>query len=125
VAKRRKCAVANCPRDQKHGDYCNPHYVRWRRNGDPGVTEIRPRTRATIPMAPLLAYLERKGIELKDIREDHSAVYRQLWRGGLITEYTADRLACDFLQVHPLDVWDDWYELTSEEVLTAAKRGAA
>lgn len=29
------CEVAECSKPVKYGRYCNPHYKRWRRHGDP------------------------------------------------------------------------------------------
>lgn len=35
------CGLKGCPRIHYAADYCNPHWRRWRRSGDPGPVEIK------------------------------------------------------------------------------------
>lgn len=37
----RTCSVDGCPRAHYAVGYCNPHWRRWKRNGDPGPAEIK------------------------------------------------------------------------------------
>lgn len=37
----RRCAVAGCERPWRAKGYCNPHYLRWYRTGNPGDADIR------------------------------------------------------------------------------------
>lgn len=36
------CKVAGCDREHYGSGYCDPHWRRWKRTGDPGTVEIRP-----------------------------------------------------------------------------------
>lgn len=40
-----ECSVPGCGRAPKGFGYCNPHYLRWRRTGDPGGAQVRSVTR--------------------------------------------------------------------------------
>jgi hypothetical protein len=35
-----RCSVGGCDRSHYARGYCNPHWRRWKRNGDPGTVEI-------------------------------------------------------------------------------------
>lgn len=35
------CTVDGCERTRQYRLYCNPHYRRWRRNGNPGAADLR------------------------------------------------------------------------------------
>lgn len=43
----RTCMVENCPRTHYASGYCNAHWRRWRRSGDPGPAEINTPRRGT------------------------------------------------------------------------------
>lgn len=41
LVAQRTCTVDGCDRDRVYRFYCEPHYRRWKRNGDPGAASFR------------------------------------------------------------------------------------
>lgn len=51
------CTISDCGRPHYGHGWCNTHYMRWRRNGDPNIA----RARAWDPEASFLAHTQRRG----------------------------------------------------------------
>jgi hypothetical protein len=112
-----KCAVKECGEavDHDHGStrgWCPSHSARWYRHGD--VQAWKPIRRQGdfffVPDGPLRAYLKRVGASLNSLGEAHAQALRRAAHRGGLTLWTADAIACS-LGKHPMEIWDDWWEL--------------
>lgn len=85
-----RCTIEWCERKRRSSkaDLCHTHYERRRQGKDP-----------RFPVAPLVEYARQKGITLPEMPETYVEVSLE----------RADALCIDVLNVHPYQVYGDYY----------------
>ena len=66
--------------------------------------------RATVPAWPLIRHVRASGVDMPQCATLKRAYHRAKERGHLEV-HAADRLAVEWLGIHPSEVWADWFEL--------------
>lgn len=65
-----------------------------------------------LPAWPLLRYVRAVGkVRTLEQRDSLRRAYERAKQEGTLTFTAADRLAVEWLAVHPSEIWPDWFEL--------------